>query len=176
MPPARPSHLADSLVSPLRAGGRAPARVDADDFLRPASLRWERGRFDPDALYEDALGVGGLLREVLVPLGSGGSGRYLPTLWDATRDRATRAAYVVASERTVLLLSGAFLLQPALRWEFSLTVHLALSPAARARRVGAAEAWTLPAYERYDREVEPGEVADVVVRVDDPRHPALITS
>ena len=34
--------------------------------------------------------------------------------------------------------------------------------------------WTLPAYARYGDEVDPASFADVVVRVDDPRHPALV--
>jgi len=40
----------------------------------------------------------------------------------------------------------------------------------------AGERWTLPAYERYAEEVMPEYLADVVVRLDDPRHPALVTS
>ncbi|RRR70113.1 uridine kinase, partial [Streptomyces sp. RP5T] len=32
--------------------------------------------------------------------------------------------------------------------------------------------WTLPAYERYAEETDPVGTADVLVRADDPRHPA----
>jgi hypothetical protein len=32
----------------------------------------------------------------------------------------------------------------------------------------------LPAYDRYDAQVRPAERADIVVRADDPRHPAAI--
>jgi hypothetical protein len=32
----------------------------------------------------------------------------------------------------------------------------------------------LPAHERYAQEVDPVGSADVVVRVDDPRHPAMV--
>jgi hypothetical protein len=42
-----------------------------------------------------------------------------------------------------------------------------------ARRTPPAEQWTLPAYARYETEVRPADVADVVIRADDPRHPAL---
>lgn len=171
-PPARPEALADALVAPLGVRGRPAVRVRARDFLRPASLRLERGRADPDAYYEDRLDVGALAREVLDPLGPGGSGKYLPSLWDPVRDRATRAGYRLAPPGAVLLLDGDLLLG---RWlDFDVTVHLALSPAARARRVEPEERWTLPAYDRYDEEVGPEQVADVVVRVDDPRRPALL--
>ena len=93
-PPARPQDLADALAGPLRACGRYVLRASAGDFLRPASLRYEFGRTDPDVFYDDWLDEGGLVREVLAPLGPGGTGKALPSLWDSVRDRATRAQYV----------------------------------------------------------------------------------
>jgi hypothetical protein len=33
----------------------------------------------------------------------------------------------------------------------------------------------LPAYARYEAEIRPETVADVAVRLDDPRHPAVST-
>ena len=163
------AHLADALVDPLRLRGRATLRVSASDFLRPASLRFEHGRTNPDARYTDWLDLGALRREVLEPLK--GSGEVLPSLWDAERDRATRAGRVPLPEGGVVLLDGELLLGAGLA--FDLAVHLWLSPAALRRRVP--DAWAVPAYERYEEEVDPGSLADVVVRVDDPRHPALYT-
>ena len=55
---------------------------------------------------------------------------------------------------------------------FDFTVHLRLSPGALRRHTPESEHWTLPAYERYESEVTPGDTADVLVRADDPRHPA----
>ena len=71
----------------------------------------------------------------------------------------------------MLVVSGAFLL--GLGLPFDRVVHLLMSPAARARRTPADQAWTLPAFDRYDDEVGPAELADVVIKVDDPPHPAL---
>lgn len=163
--------------TPLRAAlavrGRGMHLVHVQDFLRPASLRLERGRDDPDAFYESWLDLDALRREVLDPLTPGGDGRFLPALWDAERDRATRAGYVDADERTVVVVRGWFLL--GLGLPFDLTVHLALSPPARRRRVPPDDAAReLPAYDRYDEEARPVDVADVVVLADDPRRPAVI--
>jgi hypothetical protein len=168
---AGPSELADSLVDPLRERGWEALRVRAGDFLRPASLRYEYGRTDPDAYYRGWLDAGALAREVLRPLGPGGSGHWLPTLWDPDTDRATRATVRTAPERAVLLVDGVFLLGRGL--DFDLTVHLHLSAAALARRTATDDSWTLPAHARYAAEVGPLTTADVVVRVDDPRHPAI---
>jgi hypothetical protein len=171
-PAARPGELADALVDPLRALGREVVRVSARDFLRPASLRFEFGRTDPDVFYDEWLDVGALVREVLGPLEPGRTGKVLPSLWDSATDRATRAPYVTVPPGGVVVLDGALLLGQGL--PFDVTVHLALSAATLARRTGEDERWTLPAYGRYEREVQPYDVADVVVRMDDPRHPALI--
>ncbi|MEU9023827.1 uridine kinase [Actinomadura sp. NPDC048394] len=173
-PAAEPWVLADALVGPLRAAGRDVVRVSARDFLRPASLRYEFGREDPDVYYDQWLDVGGLVREVLGPLEPGGSGKVLPSLWDAELDRATRARYTAVQPGGVVLLDGSLLMGRGL--PFDLVVHLTMSQGALARRTPEQLAWTLPAFARYEREVGPLRAADVVLKVDDPRHPALVES
>lgn len=171
-PATEPGRLADRLVDPLRLRGRPVQRVSTQDFLRPASLRFERGRTDPDSYYEDWLDTGGLTREVLDPLGPAGTGRLLPTLWDTRTDRASRAEYVELPPGGVVLVDGALLLGRGLPAE--LTVHLRMSAGALARRTDADQQWTLPAFARYAEQRHPEEHADVVVRCDDPAHPALV--
>jgi hypothetical protein len=171
-PAASPERLAAALVDPLRVRGRPAHWVSMDGFLRPASVRLERGRTDPDAYYEGWWDLDGLRREVLYRVTD--SGQFLPSLWDAETDRATRASYVTLPAGGVLLVSGAFLLGAGLPFEY--TVHLALSPAALRRRTPDDQQWTLPAYQRYADEAAPAILADVVVRVDDPQHPAVVDS
>lgn len=173
-PVAAPDALATALVDPLRARGRPALHVSSEDFLRPASTRLEHGRTNPDSYYEGWWDEAGLRREVLDPAGPHGDGRLLPSLWDAQVDRASRASYVDLPSGGVVLVSGALLLGAGL--PFDLTVHLQVSPAALARRTDPARAWTLPAFQRYADEVDPAGFADIVVRVDDPRRPALVES
>jgi hypothetical protein len=163
-PPARPEATAEELVAPLRLRGRPVARVSADDFLRPASLRLEFGREDPDVLYEDWLDVAALNREVLTRKDD-----LLPALWDRAADRAARRAYLPLPPGGVVLVDGALLLGRGLAAD--LTVHLWLSPGALARRTAPADRWALPAYARHE---EAAREADLVIRMDDPRHPALV--
>jgi hypothetical protein len=167
-PSAAPHTMADSLVEPLHARGRAAHLVRAETFWRDASLRLEYGHEDPDS-YRTWLDAAALRREVLDRAATDHT--YLPSLRDPSTNRATRAQPRELAADAVVIVSGALLL--GLGLPFELTVHLAVSPAARARRTPAEQAWTLPAFDRYDDEVRPVEQADVVVRLNDPRHPAV---
>jgi hypothetical protein len=170
-PAAEPDTLADRVGARLRELGRAAVVVRAADFLRPASVRLEYGREDPDEFLDGWLDVRGLRREVLDPAAPTGSGRVLRRLWDATADRAYRENYVALPADGVVVLAGALLLNRGL--PLDLAVHLHMSAAALARRTPEEDRWTLPAYARYDEERLPTESADLVVLSDHPTRPAL---
>ncbi|MEU2433395.1 uridine kinase [Streptomyces sp. NPDC007861] len=169
-PAAGTGAAAGALADALRLRGRSVLVVGADGFLRPASLRYEHGREDPDTYYAGWFDTGALWREVFGPLEPGGSGRVLPDLWDPVTDRATRSPRRELPPGGVLVLHGPLLFG---HWfPFDLTLHLRLSAGALHRRTDEAQRWTLPAFERYEREVDPVKAAELVVRADDPRHPA----
>jgi len=170
-PPTRPLALAGRVADELRALGRMPVVVSAGDYLRPASVRLEFGREDPNEFLDAWLDVGGLRREVLDPAGPGGSGRVLPRLWDAVADRAHRDRYVELPDNGVVLLAGALLLGRGL--PLDLSVHLKMSSAALSRTLLDDERWTLPAYDRYAEERAPEAAADLVVLSDHPDRPAV---
>lgn len=173
-PASRPGLVADALVDALRLRGRPVRRISTADFLRPASVRLEHGREDSDSFYRDWLDVDALRREVLDPLGPGGSRRILPAWWDVQRDRSHRADYVSVASREILLCDGWLLLGREL--PLDVVVHLALSPGALTRRTPESERWTLPAFRRYSEDVRPEELADIVIRSDDPQRPALVVA
>jgi hypothetical protein len=172
-PAIDPDALAAGLVEELRNHGRFALHVSMGDYLLPASQRFELGRTSPYGFYEGWRDLAGLRREVLDPGGADGSGRVLPSLWRTDIDRSARAAYVDVPPSGVVIVSGEFLLGAGL--PFELEVHLDASEAALSRRTPADQAWTLPAFERYRDEVNPAALADVVVRMEDPRHPALVS-
>lgn len=167
-PGASPHQFAGALVEPLRLLGRPVVTIRAESFWRDASLRLEYGHEDVDA-YPDWLDAGALRREVLDSVAT--SRRFLPTLRDPVTNRATRADVQEAEPGTVVIVSGGLLLGRDL--PFDVTVHLAMSAAARARHTPADLVWTLPAFDRYDVAAMPVEQADVVVRLEDPHRPAV---
>ena len=159
--------LADGVAAALRDAAVPVARVRAVDFLRARSLRLEYGRDDPDAFHDLWYDVAALRREVLDPLGPGGSGRWLPRLREPDTDRPARVPPQDAAPGTVLVLDGRFLLRDdvlASPRGLDAAVHLDVSPAAR---VG-------PAWDRYLAESAPGARADLVVRFDHPDRPAVV--
>jgi hypothetical protein len=168
-PATFPDEFAARLLDASRTRGRPGAHVRAASFWRDASLRLEYGREDVES-YLAWLDAPALRREVLEPVVAE-QPTYLPSLRDPDTNRSTRDAPVAAPPGLVLVVSGSVLLRYGL--PFDRTIHLALSPAARARRTPDDQAWTLPAYDEYDAEVRPADTADVVVKLDDPRHPAL---
>jgi hypothetical protein len=167
-----PRALADALAERLPSLSRPAVVVPAEGFYRPASLRLEHGRTDPDARYTDWLDAAALAREVLDRCGPQGPGEYLPALWDLERDRAARLSYRPAPAGGIVLVPGSLL--QGLGLAFDVVVHLRVSPAARRRRIPPDRAWELPAFDRYDDEVDPTALADAVVLADHADRPALV--
>ena len=81
-------------------------------------------------------------------------GWYLPSLRDPVTNRATRAEREPLCPTTRCSSSAARSCSGS-ACPSTCVVHLAMSPAARARHTPPTSAWTLPAFERYDTEVAP---------------------
>lgn len=167
--------LADAVAQEVRTAGRPVARVSSADFLRPRSVRLELGQDDPDSCYERWFDHGSLRREVLDPLGPGGAMAWLPTLWDADADRATRADRRHAVPGTVAVVDGPFLLRWELADAFDVSVHLQVSDAAQVRRLPRGAEALSGGWRRYTEETDPAARATFVVRMEDPLRPALVT-
>ncbi len=168
---AEPAALSTAVAEAVRAAGRPCAVVGLADWLRPASLRLEHGHRDGDSFRDHWYDYAALRREVLDPLGPGGSGQWLPTLWDASADRATRAVRHTAPPGMVLLVAGPMLLGRELACE--LTAHLHLSEAALRRQTSPELGWTVPALMEHEQKANSDTVADLVVRADHPDRPAV---
>jgi hypothetical protein len=173
--PADAEVLADAVAAELERRAVPVARARGQEFLRARSLRLERGPADPDTYFDGWFDLDALRREVLDPLGPGGTLRWLPGLRDPDADRPLRRPPVEAVPGTVAVVDGPFLA----RWEVAdavdLLVHLDVSPAARVRRVPEDErSRVLPAWQRYLDEYDPAASAAFVVRYDRPSHPALL--
>jgi len=168
--PATDPHALGAAVVAVLASRRPAVHVRADHFWRPAGQRFEYGKQDVQAYLDTWLDVDALRREVLDAVSSRGS--VVPGLRDPGTDRSLRLAPVELGEDPVVVVTGSALLGRGL--PFELTVHLRMSRSALARRTPDSEQWMLEALAEYDASVAPEAVADLVVRCDDPLHPALV--
>jgi hypothetical protein len=168
--PATDPHTLGARVAAALSARRPTVQVRADQFWRPAGQRFEYGKQDVQAYLETWLDVDALRREVLDGVETRGS--VLPGLRDPLTDRSLRLPLVPLGDDPVVIVTGSALLG---RWlPFELTVHLRMTPSALARRTREDEQWMLEAFAAYDASVAPADVADLVVRCDDPLHPALV--
>ncbi|WP_432514373.1 nucleoside/nucleotide kinase family protein [Kineococcus sp. SYSU DK001] len=147
--------------------------TDWQGFWRPRSLRYEFGRDDPDAYYDGWFDVPGVYREVLEPLGRASGRWWVPSLYDPGTDRASRAPREPVPDDAVLVFAGSFLLRGDVRWGFDAVAHLTTSDAAIRRRVPAGDGdRVVGGWNRYLDQDDPAAAAAVVLRCEDPRHPA----
>jgi uridine kinase len=98
--------LPDELRPLLEARGRPVLRATIDGFHRPRAERYRRGPTSPDGYYRDSFDYDALRRELLQPLGPGGSGRYRSRVFDLHADEAVGDPPASAPEGAVLLLDG----------------------------------------------------------------------
>ncbi|MYR05749.1 hypothetical protein GTV32_05225 [Gordonia sp. SID5947] len=165
---AGPDAFAAEIAARLEIAGHAAAVVVMSDFMRPASLRLEYGHTDPESYRTIWFDHEAVRREVIDALHE--RGRWLPRLWDATRDRSFRDVPRTAAPDQVLLLAGPLLLGSGL--PVDATVALTMSEGALRRRTAEPDLWTVPALTAAARTAAP---ADIEVRYDHPDRPAVTT-
>ena len=169
--------LAGELRPLVEARGRPVLRATIDGFHRPRAERYRRGPTSPEGNYLDSFDYAALRRELLEPLGPGGSGLYRTRVFDLYADEPVDESRARALENGVLLLDGFFLLRPELNdlWDFRVFVEVDADEALRRALVRDEDVFGSPdeALRRYRNryvpgqrlyldEVDPTAIADVV--------------
>ena len=181
--------LAQNLVVPLQAHGRAVIRASIDGFHNPARIRYKRGSSSPEGYYHDSFNYNSLIEALLAPLGPGGSRQYLSQVFDYRTDSEVRIPMRVGEVNAVLLFDGVFLLRSELKeyWDFTIFVEVdfetALIRAGQRDRIffGSDEEVRkryrhryIPGQKLYYAECCPVERADIVIDNNDPKNPEVI--
>ncbi len=180
------SCFARELAGILTALGGVVITASADDFLHPRSIRYRLGRDSPLGYFQDSVDVRMLQRDLLIPLGPGGSGRYRIRAFDHHHDCALPPDFLQAPEGTILVLDGLFLHRPSLAGTWDLSVFLAARFASTFQRMALRDGRSpdpdAPSNRRYRQgqelylALEPERQASVVIDHDDPEHPRLISA
>jgi len=168
------SVFADQLAEVLRAQGRPVVRASVDDFHHVRAARHRRGRDSPLGFWLDSFDYGALRRELLDPLGPGGSRRYRSAVHDLETDARLDLPFSMAPQGAVLVLDGLFLHRDELAglWDLAVFLHVPfpVSAARMAARDGSSPDPDHPSMARYVQgqqlyfaECSPWERADLVV-------------
>jgi uridine kinase len=170
--------LGDALGLQLEARGRSVIRACGDDFQNPPAVRHQLGNRSPEGFFRHAMDFVSLRRELLDPLGPGGSLLFRNTFYDVFDARANLSPQVRADPSQILVLDGLFLHVPELADCFDLTVFVDADfetciARARARKQeryrdpDAIEALYreryVPGFKLYLNEVRPQRAASVLV-------------
>jgi uridine kinase len=183
------TRLANELVAPLAAAGREIIRASVDGFHRPRAARYQRGRDSPEGYFLDSFDYAAVIRELLDPLGPGGSRRFRTAVFDYRTDSPVDVEPQAAAANAVLLMDGVFLQRPELAgsWDlriwvdapFDITVQRAVvrdaqgvAPDESAVRAQYARRY-VPGQVLYLTQCRPRESADVVVNNADLENPEL---
>ena len=181
--------LADELVKPIEERGRPVLRASLDGFHCSRSERYRRGIDSPEGYYEDSFDYPSLLDSLLIPLGPGGDLLYRTAVFDYRSERAVQAAPQQARKDAILLLDGIFLLRPELDryWDFRIYVWVSVNESLRrgvlrdSPALGSPDevrarylARYLPGQQRYYEMVNPQQLADAIVRNENPHDPGLV--
>ena len=174
--------FADALAASL---GRPCVRVSIDDFHHVAAVRHARGRQSPSGFWADSFDHPRLRREVLEPLGPGGTRCYRPRGHDLMTDTVLDVPAQVAAPEAVLLLDGIFLQRPELAGCFELVVFLDVPFAETCARMAVRDGSDpdsaspsmrryVEAQRRYLAAHDPRGRADVLIDNSDVANPRLV--
>jgi len=181
--------LADELAAVLRARGAQVIRASIDGFHNPRAVRYQKGRMSPEGYYRDSFNDQMIIDDLLAPLGPAGSRRYKAAAFDFKTDREVTGDFLTASEDSILVMEGVFLLRPELRdfWDLKIFIDADFSrtlprAAKRDRDYLGGEAAVLAAYrdryipgqELYFKEANPKSIANIIIDNNDFDAPAII--
>lgn len=177
--------FADQLAHVLAGAGRPVVRASVDDFHRPRSYRYRRGRTSPVGFWLDSYDYDQLRAALLDPLSPGGSRSYRTAVHDMLADQPVHQPPRRCPVDAVLVLDGLFLHRDELRayWNFSiwLDAPFAVTAARMARRDGTSPDPDNPSMARYVggqglylSHCQPLQRADLVIDNADPNCPSIV--
>lgn len=182
--------LACELVPPLEALRRHVVRASLDGFHNPRKRRLARGAFSPEGYFHDSFDYALLVERFIKPAKTA---RHRTTLqaatFDVRTDREVGDISVEIHARSIILFDGIFLFRPELVrfWDYRIFVEIGFdtSLARGIARDAASMGGEAAARDRYLRRYIPGqrlyfeaarpvELADAVVRNDDPARRRIV--
>ncbi len=126
--------LANEVALGLADSDRPVIRASLDGFHNPRSMRYRQGENSPAGYYEDSFNCTSLIKELLQPLGPGGSRRFRTEIFDFQLDQEVKLPQETATPEAILLFDGVFLHRPVIRpfWDLTLFIRISFDNSPRA--------------------------------------------
>jgi uridine kinase len=150
--------------------------------------RYRQGRDSPAGYYEDTFDNAALRISLLDPLGPDGNREYRTAVFDFRADKPLVEPLARASERSILLVDGVFLLRPRLQeaWDFTIFVSVSFEETLRRATTRDLELFGtadeverryriryIPGQKLYFARARPDGTADAIVLNEDVAAPVL---
>lgn len=180
------TNFADDIVGFIKDSGRAVIRASLDDFHNPRDFRYQRGRDSPEGYYFDSFNYKALFQYLLNPLGTNGDLKYKTKVFDYVNDEWVKMEPLNATNDSILLFDGIFLLRPELEETWDLTIYLEISYEESIKRAidrdeGVSSEISelyhsryIPGQKLYHIHVGPKRKADIIIDNNDPGKPLII--
>ncbi|WP_442575211.1 uridine kinase [Microbacterium sp. F51-2R] len=181
--------FADGLAAVFAEDGSSVFRASIDDFHRPRSERYARGRTSPQGFYLDSFDYATFRRVLIDPFRAGrqtaATTGFQLAAFDVDRDAPIESAWVTAPRDAVLIVDGIFLHRPELRdlWDWSVWLDVPVDVAFQrmAERDGSDPDFLAPSNARYrdgqdlyQRAADPRVAASAIVDNTDFAHPRRV--
>ncbi|SDU04103.1 uridine kinase [Halopseudomonas salegens] len=177
--------FADALGRVLRSSGASVIRASVDGFHHPRAVRYRRGRYSAEGFYRDSFDYARLKQALLDPLSPGGTGKFVPAVFDHPSDSPVSLREGQGRVGDILLFDGIFAHRPELRGYWDLSVFLEVPFETSIKRLGQRDGGPTDAQaplnrryiegqELYLRECTPTDQATVIVDNTTPDSPRII--
>lgn len=182
--------LADELAAHMQQRGHHVLRSSIDDF-HPPKHKYRSGerRYTPSTYYAEGYDYAAFRNHVLEPLRQEGSRRCRLALWNSFHDIALPEQWTEASNDTILVVDGIFLLRPDLQHFWNYVVWLDIDWGIMLERaVKRDTAWVgdaalvleryrtfwIPTHQLYEAEANPLRFAHLIVNNRNPLKPDVV--
>ena len=129
------TRFADALAEELGRGSRAVFRASMDDFHRPRTERYARGRDSAEGFYRDSYNYTTFRRVLVEPFRLGSIGSFVLAAFDVARDAQIQPKWTTAPDDALLIIDGIFLNRPELRGIWNYSIWLDVDPEIAAARM-----------------------------------------
>lgn len=117
--------LCRSLADYLTERGYSVIKASIDGFHNPAEKRYVLGSKSPEGYYRDSFDYDSLVKHLVEPLKEGNL-EYKTAVYDFRTESKVEQETKKATENSILLMEGVFLLRPELigYWDYSIFLHV----------------------------------------------------